>query len=656
MNEQPGRPTQADGQRKHKKKSKVFQVVMRVLAGFLMLCIIVGCVVGCYLTLFVFDTLKTSESIELDLDLLKLNYTTIIYAQDHETGEFNELQRLEDDTGSRIWKNYNEMPPHLFDVLIAVEDKRFKQHTGVDWQRTILSFVNIVGKKFGFSLYEGTPGASTLTQQLVRNLTGDDDVDFSRKLREIFRALAMEREYSKDQIIESYLNTVPFGNNTHGIQAAANFYFNKDVSDLTVAECASIIGITKAPTTYNPYYKGTEKNGTPIDGLKNNQERKEDILFLMHQQGKLTDAQYKEASEQVIVFASENRDKRTSYKQSYFVDYLMDQVIADLAFEKSLTTAEASKLMYRGGYRIYATVDPKVQSDLEEVYLHPEKMPKINNKDEYPQSAFIITDTHGAIRGLVGGTGEKEGARIWNRATDTARQPGSTIKPISSYALSFENDYVTWSSLLLDGPYIKEIAGSKPWTPSDEYPVFKGYMILEEALQRSCNMVPIRMVERLTPKTLWTFLHDTLHVESLVESDIAPSPMSLGSLTHGVTPLELAGAYQMLANGGTYTTPYTYTKVLDSNGAVVLQRETVPTRVLSSETATLVNKMMQRVVTGPFGTGYNASLAKTNPGMQVAGKTGTTDDNVDQWFVGMTPYYIGVCWLGFDDQIKVTID
>ncbi|MEG0752917.1 MAG: transglycosylase domain-containing protein, partial [Angelakisella sp.] len=390
---------------------------------------------------------------------------------------------------------------------------------------------------------------------------------------------------------------------TNGVQAAANLYFSKDVSELHVAEMASIIGITKSPTYYNPYLT-KDNNEAGIEGFENNQKRKEDILFLMHEQGKLSDQEYKEALEYEVVFDKDNNQRRVEGQQSYFVDYMMEQVINDLSKTLEISYAEAQQRMFRGGYRIYSTVDTSVQTKLETIYENPEEyMPKVSNKDEYPQSSFIITDPTGAIKGLVGGIGEKEGARVWNRATDTKRQPGSTIKPISSYALAIENDLVHWSSLLLDGPYRLVIPDQPDWTPRNYYGAPKGYMILEEALQRSTNLIPVRLVEMLSPKTVWNFLHDTLGMTSLVESDKSPSPMSLGALTDGVTPLEMAGAYQMYANGGTYTPPYTYTKVLDSKGNVVLERNTTPTRVISFDTATIVNKLMQRVVTGPYGTG-----------------------------------------------------
>lgn len=645
MNKENSRNDESGQKKQRKGKNTAFRSVMKFIAAMIMLCIIAGCVFGCYLTLFVFDTLETSEVVNLDLDQLKLNYTSIIYATNTETGEWGELQRLEDGQGSRVWVDYEKMPPHLFDVLIAVEDKRFTDHNGVDWLGTVKAGFNYVLNKVGLASGEDVRGASTITQQLVRNITEDYEDSPSRKLREIFRAIKVEQHYSKDQIIEAYLNTVAFGNNTHGIQAASYLYFNKDVAELSIAQCASIVGVTKAPTTFNPY--------TNYD---KNQGRKEDILFLMHQQGMLSNSEYEDALDEEIVFNTANNERRTSFKQSYFVDFLMDQVIADLSTAMEISKEEASNLLYRGGYRIYSTVDTGIQTKIETIYSNTEQLPTVSNKGDYPQSSFIVTDTGGAIKGLVGGIGEKEGARVWNRATDTQRQPGSTIKPISSYVLSIESDLAHWSSLMLDGPYNLQIEKQPPWRPRNYYNEYKGYMILEEALQRSCNMVPVRMIVTLSPMTAWSFMHDTLGIQSLVPSDQGPSPMSLGALTYGVTPLEMAGAYQMFSNGGLYTPPYTYTHVLDTKGNVVLQRNTTPTRVISFDTATIVNKLMQRVVSAVPGTGRTASLAKTNPSLPVAGKTGTTDDDVDQWFIGMTPYYVGVCWMGYDEQFLTEVD
>ena len=644
--ERDGRaPDRKNGGRKKKKKTAWIGHILRPIGALICLGIIAGCVLACYLTIYAFDMLEDEQYI-LDLDAKKLEYTTFMYAQDTATQEWFELQRLSSENGNRIWVDFDQLPETLLDTIVAVEDKRYWEHNGVDWVTTIKATVNLIGHKFHIpflTFYDNTPGASTITQQVTRNITEDKDVDVMRKAREIVRALKLERRYSKDQIIETYLNLVSFGNNVYGIQAAANLYFDKDVSELSVAECASIVGITKDPTYYNPFYN-TEKN----KGLENNLKRKDDILFLMHEQGKLPDKEYETELDRELVFADANKQKLISYDQSYFVDYAIECVINDLAAKEGCTYREAEAMLLSGGYRIYTTVDTRVQQMLDEVYETYE-FPTVLN-EEKPQSAFVITDPNGKIIALRGGTGKKEGARIWNRATDTTRQPGSTIKPITSYALAVQQNLVNFSTLIEDKQVVIKTEGQPDWTPGNFYGHFKGFMTVSEAIQRSCNMIPVQLVQMLTPRACWNFLHDTLNVQSLVESDIAYSPMSLGSLTNGITPLDMAGAYQMYANGGMRTQPYCYTRVLDSRGNVVLENRRAPQRVLDYDTATVMNKLLQRVTNAAPGTGTPANLGALN--IPVAGKTGTTDDDVDQWFVGVTPYYVGVCWVGYDDQFR----
>lgn len=635
----------SSGGRKKKKKSGWLGHVLRPIGALICLGIIAGCVLACYLTIYAFDMLEDDQYI-LDLDAKKLEYTTFMYAQDPQTQEWFELQRLSSENGNRIWVDFDQLPETLLDTITAVEDKRFWEHNGVDWITTIKATVNLIGHRLHIpflTFYDNTPGASTITQQVTRNITDDKEVDVMRKAREIVRALKLERRYSKDQIIETYLNLVSFGNNVYGIQAAANLYFDKDVSELTVAECASIVGITRDPTYYNPFYN-TEKN----KGLENNLKRKDDILFLMHEQGMLTDEEYETELDRELVFADANKQKLVNYDQSYFVDYAIECVINDLAAKEGCTYREAEAMLLSGGYRIYTTVDPHVQQVLDEVYETYEFPTVLNEKK--PQSAFVITDPGGKIVALRGGTGKKEGARIWNRATDTTRQAGSTIKPITSYALAVQQNLVNFSTLIEDKQVVIKTEGQPDWKPGNFYGHFKGFMTVSEAIQRSCNMVPVQLVQMLTPRACWNFLHDSLNVQSLSEADIAYSPMALGSLTNGITPLDMAGAYQMYANGGLRTQPYCYTRVLDSRGNVVLENRRAPQRVLDYDTATVMNKLLQRVVNAAPGTGTSANLGALN--IPVAGKTGTTDDDVDQWFVGLTPYYVGVCWVGYDEQFK----
>lgn len=614
--------------------------VGRVLLSVLMIGVIVGCIAGCVVIVWAFDALNNDEQL-LNLDAQKLKYTTIFYADDGET----ELARAYDPSeGNRIWANYEKMPKQLIECVISVEDKRFRDHNGVDFLTTTKAGLNAVLQKLGLSgLYGGaTPGASTITQQVVRNITGDKasvgTEGYARKLREIFRALNLERYYTKEQIMETYLNLAGFSQNCSGIQAAANVYFDKDVSELTVAECATIIGTTKNPTQYDPY-----------SNFEANQERKAYILGLMKEQGYLTKEEYEEAMAQEIVLSRSENSNATI--QNWFMDYATEQVCADLAEKYGYSNQEAYSQLISGGYRIYTTCDTRVQDVMEDVYSSLDNFPAVNNQ-VYPESAFVVTDTGGAVKGIVGSNRPKEGNRVWNRAADTTRQPGSTIKPISTYALSMENDLITYSTMIEDRPVIinpDEVSFSQElWTPKNYYSGFKGYVTVQYALMRSINTIPVQLAQKLGTGTIYNFLRYTLGLDSLSDSDDAFSPMALGSLTNGVTLVDMAGAYQMFGNGGTRTEPYSYTKVVDSYGNIVLENNTVPVRVISAETATIMNKLLQ-TVTSAYGTGAAAALSS---GIPVAGKTGTTDDDVDQWFIGVSPYYVGVCWLGYDERYK----
>lgn len=633
--------TAADNKENKEKKPGTAKKILRAVAAVCLAGIILLCVAGCVLTVWVFDTLNNDQQM-LDLSMQKARYTTIFYADDGVT----ELARAYDpEAGNRIWVDYEQMPKQLLDAVVAVEDKRFWEHNGVDFLTTSKAGLNAVLQLVGLPGFYGgaTPGASTITQQVVRNITNDRAVDgsegWARKLREIFRALNVEKYYTKEQIIETYLNLAGFSQNCSGIQAAANVFFNKDVSELTVAECVTIIGTTKNPYAYDPFTHWEE-----------NQQRKEYILGLMLEQGKLTREEYSAAMAQEIVLASGTNSNAVI--QTWFVDYVTDEVCKDLAEKQGITEAEAYQNLIGGGYRIYTTCEERVQNILEDYYSSPDNFPPVNN-EEYPQSAFVITDTGGAIKGIVGGNRGKDGNRIWNRASDTTRQIGSTIKPITSYVLGIEKDLITYSTVIEDRQVVvnpDEVSYSQPlWVPKNEYNSFKGFVTVRTAIIRSINTVAVQITQKLGTTTSYDFLKYSLNVDTLTAGDDSYSPMALGSLSKGMTLVKLAGAYQMFGNGGVRTEPYSYTRVEDSYGNVVLEKNTVPTRVISMETATVMNRLLQEV-TGGEGTGAAANLGALN--IPVAGKTGTTDDSVDQWFAGVTPYYVGVCWLGYDSRYK----
>ncbi|WP_288234833.1 transglycosylase domain-containing protein [uncultured Anaerotruncus sp.] len=630
------------GSRKDKKGGGVIRGTLanigRVIAALIMVGIITGCIIASVLTVYILRYINSDE--EIRLSDLNLRYSTILYTEetDPETGEPKVLQQLQT-TENRIWVSLDKIPKHMQEAVVAIEDQRFWTHQGVDWKRTFGAFVNMF-----IPIYPTQAGGSTIDQQLIKNITGDNEVRIERKVQEIFRALNLEKRYSKDQILEAYLNTIYFNNGAYGVQAAANTYFGKDVSELSVAEAASIIGITNAPGAYNP-----------LAHPEANKRRQENILFAMHEQGYLTDKEYEEALNEKLEFKTEFAASRVNPVYSYFTDYVIDQVIDDLMEQYGYTNQVAQQMVTSGGLRIYTTVDERVQDIVTNFYSDVKNFPTVTNEGEYPQSAAAILDPNGKIIALAGGIGEKRGMREFNRATDAYRQCGSSIKPISAYLQAVERDVVTWSTKIDDGP-----VDLGTHTLVNHYSGYLGPITVDEALQRSTNTVPYKLIQQIGPKTSFDFLTEKLDMYSLVDrkvtdsgikSDIDVFPMALGGLTDGVSPLEMAGAYQIFANGGYFTRPYAYTRVLDADGNPILERDTTPRRVITPETATIINRLMQRVTTGPHGTGGRAPWNSAS--FPVAGKTGTTDDDKDQWFIGDTPYYVCAIWMGYDEPERI---
>ncbi|MBR5872727.1 MAG: transglycosylase domain-containing protein, partial [Oscillospiraceae bacterium] len=490
-------------------------------------------------------------------------------------------------------------------------------------------------------------GGSTITQQLIKNVTGANEVRIDRKVKEIFNALALEKKYSKEQILEAYLNVIALGYNTKGVQAAANMYFDKDISELTLPECAGLIAITNNPSIYEPF-------GHP----ENNKGRREYIYSEMLEVGYIDRSDYDVLVNEDIVTSKGQVTNRSSSKYtSWFIDYVIDDVIDDLMDEYGWDKATAEYNLYNGGYRIYATVDNRIQEIAENYYENVDGFPKVKNEVQ-PDSAFVVLNFNGEVVAIVGGKGEKTGSRLYNIAAHGKRHIGSTIKPISSYALAIENDLITFSTVITDEPIYKEGETMGSTTFKADWPVnyfgsYMGDITVRTAVARSINTIPVKLVTLLTPRTVFDFLTQKLHISTLVDSgannDVAVAPMALGSFTQGVSPIELAGAYQMIGNGGLYIEPHSYTKVLDSEGAVVLSANTAPERVISAETSMILNKLCQEVVYGQYGT---AAGVANIPGFTVAGKTGSASDNTDLWFVGMTPQYLGVVWVGYAESMK----
>lgn len=617
--------------------------------------IMLGCVGAVLVSMYLVDVTK-NDGDSLNLTNLKLSFTSIVYYEDRETGEYKEYQRL-DGEENRVWVALDDIPDHVKNAFIAVEDKDFYKHHGVNFVRTFAAMIN---EYTPIKLFSSKQGASTITQQLVKNLTDDRDgsgiAGALRKVREIFRALVLEKQYSKDEILEAYLNTLRLSYRWGGVQAGANYFFGKNVSDLTLAEAASLAGITKNPYEYNPY-EFPEKNI----------QRRNDILYFMFEQELITEEEYNAALEEELVL--NNSIQQNSAVYSYFTDMVIDQVIDDLMVEYDMTKSEATSYLYNGGLRIYSTVDPNVQSAMEKVMkndpyykdgrtLFSTKENKYTKGgEEYtqtPEAAMVSVDYEGGIVGVVGGLGEKTENRVLNRAVDSIRHTGSSMKPIGAYAPALEYHYINYSTAIYDDycwmePDDKHPGQEREWPRNYNGKYSKVPVPVVHAIKKSLNTVAVRTLERLTPEASYDFLTNSLHISSLTSTDIGYSQLALGGMTYGISPLEMAAAYTIFGNSGKYITPYCYTTVEDSNGEVILETRTTTVQAISEETAYIMNRALRQVLVDGTGAGLGTKR------MDSVGKTGTSSDDKDHWFVGVTPYYSTAVWYGYDEPAELVI-
>ena len=613
---------------------KMFLTVM--LIGIITVSLVAG-------TFLVYAFTMVDGTMDVNLNDLELNFTTTIYVEDKASGEWVEYQRLHGEY-NRIWRSYDEkaakdqnnttytgIPQQLVDAYVAIEDKRFQTHYGVDWKRTFGAVIN----EF-IPIYSSRQGGSTITQQLVKNLSNDREQSASRKVREIMRARYLESHYTKDTIIECYLNTIPLGHGLYGVEVAANYYFDKSVNELTLLECASLAAITKGPSIYDPE-----------DNPENNKQRRQTVLDFMLEQGYITKEQHEAVYDEELNLVASREHLNELEVNNYFIDALIVDVTNDLAEKYGWDTVHASENFYSGGYKIYATIDPEIQSAVDEVFSNSEKYGLTGKDGQQLQGAFTIMDYNGRVRGLAGGIGEKTvnlGTSGFNRATDAARQPGSTMKPIAAYAPAIEEGLIHYSSIVND-----TATNYNGWTPKNWYGTYWGGVSVQYALERSINTIPVYLVNKLTPQVSYDFLTQKLGVTTLNEFDKDLSPLGMGGTNGGITTLESAAAYQIFGNGGLYHEPTLYYAVYDQHNDVVLSNENIESTVaVSEDTATVMNKLLQGVVYGSNGTGKGAAGYVSN--MKIYAKTGTSNNSNDLWFVGGTPYYVASCWCGYDTQ------
>ncbi len=571
---------------------------------------------------------------ETDLSQFTVRQTTVV-ANYNERGELVTQAKISSGGESR-WISLSQMPNHLKQAAIAIEDERFYTHSGIDLKRTVKGILNLASGDSG--------GGSTITQQLVKNLTGNDEYSLKRKLTEIFSALALEGNNSKDEILECYLNTIYLANGCSGVEAAAQRYFGKPAAELTLAESASLIAITQYPSYYNP-----------IKNPENNKERRTLILWKMWQLEMLSEEQYRTAAAEELNFIEEAPSVSTDKVYSYFTDFVYVQVVNDLVEKKGYTRAAAEAYVTNGGLTVITTMDSKIQQIVDEVFSNEVNFPDVNAENPLQAGITVVDNYTGQILAIYGGRGEKTSSLTLNRATDIYRQPGSVLKPLSVYAPALEYGIITEASVYDDTPF--DIENKWPQNFDSEQKGYSGLMSVTTAVASSANTVAVKVLSDLGLTRSFDFLTKNFSFQGVIDSyssgnskltDIAYSPLALGGLTKGTNTLELASAYASFAAAGVYSKPYAYHKVLDSSGNVILENTPVQNQAMSAENAYIMTDMLTHVISE--GTGKAAKIS----GMAVAGKTGTTTDDKDRWFVGYTPYYSCAVWVGYDTPAEIT--
>ena len=666
--------------KKKKKKISVFRVILLVILSFF--------IIGTALSLGVlFAIVKTAQPINAASIQNILDESSFIY-----DSEGNLVEKVHG-SNYRTVVPLDQIPKHLQEAVISIEDERFYSHPGVDIKRIGGALIYDIKTR---SLAQG---ASTITMQLAKNLYTSPEKDITRKIKDAYYALEIEKQLSKDQILHAYLNTMSLGRGSIGVQAGSQTYFSKDVSELNLAECAMIAGITKYPYKFSPYITSiiepsddlmlfeilvlpsTEDTPLPteqdlliinkalesgkIDNFEYNllkkgdvylrkatlnpesKKRQETVLYKMNELGYITDTEYQDAlNQEIIIKIGKKKQQGIS---TYFMDKLKQDVINSF-IQKGYTEDEATDILYNGGLRIYSTLNTNIQRILEQEFENGNNFPGSYTDENgiiQPQSAMVVMDqTNGEVKGLVGGRGIG-GNRIYNRALNP-RQPGSSIKPLAVYLPALAKG-ITAADVFEDSP--REDGKGGYWPKNDGS--YKGPSTVRELIERSSNVGAVRVGESLssTPEqsinTMINFLQK-MGFTTIVTRDQNTRindenlSLTLGGMSKGLTPLEITSAYTAISNQGKQSRPIFFTRIENSNGDIIFENKIISKEIIDPQNAYILGDILRTAVIN--GSGKQAKLSS----ITTAGKTGTTSDKKDAWFVGFTPYYTAATWIGTD--------
>ena len=639
---------------------KLFSIIGTTVFSLFLIFILTGTIVGTAVAVYLLDFMDQMPGVVLSE--FKQNFGSYIYTMNKETEEYELVYKATTSSHEiRIPTNLAELPDHVKFAFVCIEDERFYSHEGVDFKRTSGAIINLALNTLGIE--RDIYGGSTITQQLIKNVTRDDAKTWDRKMREIFTAMKFEKNYTKDDILSAYLNEIYFSEiddyHMYGIEAASIGYFGKTASELTIAEAAVLAAIPKAPNVYNP----------TID-FELNTKRKNTCLYKMFELGVISADQYEEAVAQPILlttmpgFKEKNPDYikltesdddfRNPEVTSWPVDTAINEFAEYLMEVHGLERIEEGRSMFNsGGYKLYLSADLELQAHLDYMFedwaCFPEALsdadPDTYSVDERRvQAALAVMDYEGHILGIAGQIGPKTISLGWNKATQTHRQPGSTIKPVTTYGYALENDLITWSSHFYDRPLAAGVATEEEWPMNyDGYPS-KGYYPVDYFLKNSLNTLPAQIVNTYGKQAVFDFATQKLHLDLDPTMDLDYSPLCVGGTSTGPTMVNLANAYMPYGNGGLYYKASIINKAVDvKTGETIIDNENRQgEQAVSEDTAYIMNKLLRKVITE--GTGTAAQLSN----VPIAGKTGTTENWRDITFVGLTPDTVSALWIGYD--------
>ncbi len=635
------------------KIKRAVSIISTVLVSIIFISIISVSIVLSVAALYLVNVMKKTNSV--DIEDVQFKSASCIYEINPDTGVYELIyKKLGNNNDIKISVNLSSLPAYVADAFICTEDERFYNHEGVDYRRTFSAFAN----EF-INMYSSKHGGSTITQQLIKNITNDNETTWERKIREIFRAVKLEKRYTKDEILNAYLNTIYFGQdengaNLYGIEAASIGYFGKHASELTIAEAASLAAIPR-----NPYYEN------PVKNYKLNQERRDYSLGKMFELGKISSDQYTQALDEKVLVTNMDKFKELNpdcekFAQNDFINPAVNSWAVDTAIYEfrdyiakkyNYSDKRALDEFYSGGYDLYITTNRNIQNELQKNYLDWSFFPEQKDeKGEPVQSSFVVLDYYGQILGICGGIGEKTSSLCWNHATMTHRQPGSTIKPISTYGYGIENNLITWSSMFIDAPLDSGIVTEDRWPENyDNYWSFKSNTV-NFFLKKSYNTIPAQLCLKFGIKQVFDFATEKMHLTLDPDYDTDYAPLSVGATNKGPTILNMTNAYVPYGNGGKYYEAHIISRAIDTakNKVIIEHNASDYQQVVGEDTAYIMNKLLQNVVDpdqpdNNVGTGVTAYL----PDKTVAGKTGTTQNWRDISFIGLTEDFVSGIWIGY---------